>query len=197
MDDKWRNRIEQRIEALDFTKASLSRAAGKGQTFIRDLLAGSTPSVENLALVAEQLGVTVGYILDGEAPIFQTVHVIGQAEAAETWVPFGDGSAAKAGIELRLDGGEAVAIEIHGDMLAPAYRNRDIVIGAKSIGRNVDNLIGLDCIVMTEDGRRYIRILQRGRAPGTFSLRSIIVGKADIESVRVAWAAPVTWIKRS
>lgn len=185
------------MDAAGFNPKSLSLAAGHGETFIRDVLAGTSPSADKLLSVCEKLGVTVAYILEGEAPTFQRVHVIGNAAVGESWTPYAESGGAESDVEMRLDGGEAIAVEVQGDSMSPAYRDRDILIGAKSLGKNVDNLIGLDCIVMTEDGQRYIKILQRGAMRGTFNLRSLIPGKQDIEGVKVIWAAPVTWIKRS
>ena len=196
MDDLWRERLVRRMKELGFSAKTLSLAAGHGETFIRDLLAGSDPSVEKLSRVVEVLGVTIGYILDGEAPTFQKVHVIGQVETAESWAPFEPDPDQGGDVEIRVDGGEAIAVEVQGDAMSPAYRDKDILIGAKSIGRYVDNLIGLDCIVMTEDGRRYVKILQKGVARGTFNLRSLKPGKDDIVGVKVVWAAPIAWIKR-
>lgn len=196
MDDLWRERLIERMVALGFNRKTLSLASGHGETFVRDLLKGHSPTVDKLLSVCETLGVTVAYILDGEAPTFQRVHVIGQSASAENWAPFEEGGATLTDVELRLNGGEAIAVEIRGDFMSPAYRNGDVLIGAKSIGRNVDNLIGLDCIVMTENGHHYIKILQRGVARGTFTLRSLVPGRPDVEGVKVAWAAPITWIKR-
>lgn len=197
MDDMWRERLVQRMEECGFNRKTLSEAAGHGETYMRDLLAGSSPSVDKLRAVCKVLGVTVAYILDGEAPTFQRVRVIGNAATAETWASFAEGGAVDADVDLRLDGGEAIAVEVQGDAMLPVYRNRDVLIGAKSLGKNVDNLIGLDCIVMTEDGNRYIKVLQRGMARGTYNLRSLVPAKPDIEGVRIAWAAPITWIRRA
>jgi hypothetical protein len=195
MDQNARDRFKQCMESQDWKPGPLSKAAGHGETFVRDMLAGSDPTVEKLAALTRILGVTVAYILEGQAPEFQRIVVVGEATAGENWVPYESGKG-RADVELRIDGGEAVGVTIQGDALSPAYRDGDVLIGAKSLGKNVDNLIGLDCIVMTEDGRRYIRILQRGAKHGTFDLRSIIVSKRDVEGVRVAWAAPITWIRR-
>jgi transcriptional regulator with XRE-family HTH domain len=197
MAQKWRERLVRRMQELGFTRKSLSLAAGHGETYVRDLLKGSSPGVDKLRAICGKLGVTVAYILDGEAPTFQRVHVIGHAASAESWAPFEGGVASDADVDLRLDGGEAIAVEVQGDAMLPVYRNKDILIGAKSLGRNVDNLIGLDCIVMTEDGKRFIKVLHRGFARGTFNLRSLVPGKADIEGVKLVWAAPITWIRRA
>lgn len=197
MDEKWRERLVRCMIASGYNRKSLSKAAGRGETFVRDLLRGHSPTVDSLVDVCRVLGVTVAYILDGEAPTFQKVVVIGHAAVAESWTPFEEGGAANSDVELRMEGGEAIAVEVQGDAMLPAYRNRDVLIGAKSVGKNVDNMIGLDCIVETDDGRRYIKTLQRGVARGTYNLRSLVPGKPDIEAIKVAWVAPITWIRRS
>lgn len=196
MDDLWRDRLVARMEALGFTKASLSVAAGRGITFVRDLLAGTTPSIENLQSVCEVLGVTVSYIMTGEVPVFQSINVIGKSSFGEGWDALHN-SEKPDDVPMRTDGGEAIAIEVQGDSMRPFYRDRDVLIGAKSIGKHVDNLLGLDCIVMTEDGRRFIKALHRGSVRGTYTLRSLAHGKPDVDNVKLLWAAPITWIRRA
>lgn len=81
--------------------------------------------------------------------------------------------------------------------MAPVYREGDLLIGAKRTGKSADNLLGLDCIVVTEDGERYVKFLARGTARGAFNLRSYNPAHKDIENVRLSWAAPILWVKRS
>ena len=89
-----------------------------------------------------------------------------------------------------------ITIEIRGDSMSPVYRSGDKLICRRHL-RAFDNLIGLDCAVLTEDGQGYVKILRRGTRPNRYNLKSYNVAQEDIENVKLAWAAPVVWIKRS
>lgn len=132
-------------------------------------------------------------LYDGEALVFQRIPVIGAVAAGEGWEPFDDELGE---IELKMDG-EAVALEVRGDSMFPVYRNGDLLIGTKRAGPRADNLVGLDCIVMTDDGKRYVKFLSRGSMSGRFHLRSYNPAHRDVENVKIAWAAPIVWVKRS
>jgi hypothetical protein len=52
-----------------------------------------------------------------------------------------------------------------------------------------------DCVVKTDQGEGFVKKLVNGSNPGTFTL--ISYNAAPIENVRLIWAAPVIWVKRS
>lgn len=80
--------------------------------------------------------------------------------------------------------------------MVPVYRSGDILVGVKHAGRTAHNLIGLDCIVETDTGERYVKFLSKSTQKGRFNLRSYNPANRDIEDVRIAWVAPVMFIKR-
>jgi len=173
----------------------LSRLAGRGETFVRDVLDyEKDPRLSNVIALADALGVSVGQLIVGDQPDFQSIPIIGRVAAGEGWNAVNDRLGE---IELRVEGGEPVALEVSGDSMKPVYRNGDLLIGAKRAGTTADNLIGLDCIVLTEDGDKYVKFLARGSVRGRFHLRSYNPAQKDVENVKLAWAAPIIWVRRT
>ncbi len=60
----WKERIQEAITQRGLDMKKLSRMAGKGDTFVRDLLLRDrTPSIDNLTAIARALGLTLGYLV--------------------------------------------------------------------------------------------------------------------------------------
>jgi hypothetical protein len=49
---------------------------------------------------------------------------------------------------------------------------------------------------LREQGDRYVKVLHKKPLRNHYNLRSFNVTNKDIEAVRLAWAAPIEWIKR-
>lgn len=172
----------------------LSLAAGLSETKVRDVIRrGHSPSVESFLAICEAAKVDPNYILFGDEPPRVEVPVVGIASAGEGWTPIINESEH---IEFALSNEDMITIEIRGDSMSPVYRSGDKLICRRHL-RAFDNLIGLDCAVLTEDGQGYVKILRRGTRPNRYNLKSYNVAQEDIENVKLAWAAPVVWIKRS
>ena len=177
----------------------LSLSAGLGETAVRDILERRTnPRLDTLLAVCGVLGLTIAELVEGDVSVYQKVPLIGCISAGEGWLPFDDErDTVSDTIELRVDGGEPVGLEVRGDSMSPVYRNGDLLIGSKQSGPRADNLVGLDCIVLTDRNERYVKFLAKGDAPGKFHLRSYNPAHKDIPNVRLQWAAPIVWVKRS
>lgn len=191
----WRKTIVHLMRERGLNMKQLSRLAGRGETFVRDVLDYEKyPRLSNVIALADALGVSVGQLIVGDQPDFQSIPIIGRVAAGEGWNAVNDRLGE---IELRVEGGEPVALEVSGDSMKPVYRNGDLLIGAKRAGTTADNLIGLDCIVLTEDGDKYVKFLARGSVRGKFHLRSYNPAQKDVENVKLAWAAPIIWVRRT
>lgn len=195
MADKWRERLRERMVAQGFNPTTLARAASLGQTSVRDILDGmsGSPRLETLEKIAAALGVSLISIYVGNLADPQNVAIIGRIRDADSWL---DADSSKWSVQLRTDGEETVGIEVDGPLMAPLYRDGDVLIGTRVAGSHADNLVGQDCIIKTTDGRRYVRFLQRGSRPGHFNLRSANAAVPDVENVKLEWVAPIEWIRR-
>ncbi|MES0034744.1 helix-turn-helix domain-containing protein [Mesorhizobium sp. M0046] len=66
MVEDWRNRIVRLLDEQQMTMKEASRRAGRGETFVRDILKrGQEPSASNLEGLARVLKVSAAEILDG------------------------------------------------------------------------------------------------------------------------------------
>lgn len=193
MVDGWRKRLRDAVIARGLDPKDVSRRAGRGPTFLRDVIDyGIDPSVEKLMSVLNVLNMTMGELIDGLENPPQRIPIIGVSEAGECWTP----SPSAGETEMALTDGEPIAVEVRGDSMAPVYRDGDLIIGAKRSGAAADNLIGQDCIIETREGQRYIKFLLRGSPKGRYTLRAYNPTTPDIENVRLAWVAPILWVRR-
>lgn len=183
------------MEEAGFSMKRLSLKAGRGESFVRDLVnRDRTPSIENLKAIADALGVSPNWLLSGDDQLRLKVPVVGFASAGEGWTPFDD--AQLGAVEFELDAPEYIAIEVRGDSMSPVFRDGDTLFCRRRLGAHVDNYIGLECVLRTSNAEHFVKILTRGGKPGTFNLRSYNPHFRDIEDVTLEWAAPIVWIKR-
>lgn len=192
----WRDRIKGLIKERELSMKSLSLKAGLSESAVRDAVTrGRDPSIDNFVKIAEALGVSPVWLLQGDERFRLKVPTIGVATIHETWQakPL---KAASAQFDIDVAGSDVIAIRIEGDAMSPVYRDGDELLCERRTGAFVDNLVGTDCVVETEDGRRFIKVIARGSKPGCFNLRSFNPMIKDVENVRIAWAAPIVMIKR-
>lgn len=81
-----------------------------------------------------------------------------------------------------------VALAIRGNSLGPAF-NGGYVFYSKQPQTDIDSLIGELCVVRTTTGATYIKTIEPGDAPQTYSL--IAINGQPLESVALEWAVPV------
>jgi phage repressor protein C with HTH and peptisase S24 domain len=138
--------------------------------------------------------VTSSYLLEGEAAVAQAIKVLGSTADKEAWAP-PTKNGKRDDVLMHVEG-EPVGVLVSDDSMAPAYRRGDLLIGVRQAPSSSDNIIGVDCIVMTEDGQGLIKFLARGDARGRFNLRSYNPATGDLKNVRLSWIAPISWVKR-
>ncbi|MDI7862565.1 XRE family transcriptional regulator [Rhizobiaceae bacterium n13] len=94
MSEHWKERIRAAIEAKGLSMKAVSLQAGKGETFVRDMLERDrAPSIDNFAAVAKALNMSVSELLDDAQPAvhepgLRRVVVAAHVQAghfAETW----------------------------------------------------------------------------------------------------------------
>ncbi|MEP9397950.1 S24 family peptidase [Mesorhizobium sp. KR2-14] len=140
-------RLAQRLKETGKTAAAVSRAAGRGQDFIRDFMIGRKRrmNADDMARIARELGVTVPYLLGEEveaivdsealaaaapeAPAGKGVPIYGRAAGSyhgalhiepqiTDWAPCPPGVA-----NVR----DAYALWVVNDSMVPRFRHGDIV----------------------------------------------------------------------
>lgn len=90
----WRKRLEKAIKDSGLSMKEVSLAAGKGETFVRDLIERDRiPSIENFLAIARVVGKPVSYLVGensetAKEPGLRRVDVVAHVQAghfAETW----------------------------------------------------------------------------------------------------------------
>lgn len=89
---------------------------------------------------------------------------------------------------------QAIGFRIAGTALQPRYDPGDIVVCDRT-GDSPRNLIGREAVVITSQGRGYLRIVRKVMRSGLVDLQS--VDGHVTRAVHVAWSAAVTSVVRS
>jgi phage repressor protein C with HTH and peptisase S24 domain len=150
-----------------------SEIYGLGYEAVKKLLSGERELNDNQARkIADHHRVSAGWLLFGEGTPdgAGTVQLIGSIGAGQQVFPFPEDSSHRT-IEADFGGTEAYAFEVDGESMLPLARPRDIVFFGPE-RRDLDNLIGEECIVTLQDDRRFFKVLERGSAAGVFDLVS-------------------------
>ncbi len=89
------------------------------------------------------------------------------------------------------DGG--FAVRVRGNSMAPRFKEGELIGYSRERGLNPDRCYGTECVVQTADGRKLVKLLERGSRPGVFTLVSINASVPIEHDVELDWIAPVIW----
>jgi DNA-binding XRE family transcriptional regulator len=93
-----------------------------------------------------------------------------------------------------------VVYKVDDEGMHPQYKETDHVAGKKRFGKDIQLIIGQDCIVETERGEILLRNIREGMELDTYTLvcnnPSISKRKSIILNVRLDYAAPVIWHRK-
>lgn len=182
-------RIKERLKRLMDEKGikakPLSKRAGKGETFVRDLFDGADVKVGNLHSLARALDVSlVDIIGNGQVTLAGRVGAGGEVIFEEV----------NDGLVPRPPGmpGEIEALEVSGTSMLPRYSSGDVVYISRGHDGVAADDIGEYCAVRLTTGETYVKQLAYGSKPGFFTLRSL--NAEDIVDVELEWATPVIFV---
>ncbi|MEN0087611.1 MAG: S24 family peptidase [Pseudomonadota bacterium] len=189
MADDWKTRITEGLEQRRLNMKQASLAAGKGETFVRDMLKRDrVPSVENLEAVARVIGVGLEELWYGEkrptVPVRYRVGAGSEVFAEDVVLERVEAPAgAPFGVEAAL---------VVGDSMWPAYKDSDLIFFIPGQYEIID-LIGREVIAELETGQTYVKVLQAG-TNGLWTLLSF--NSPPITDVAIRSIAPVRWIEK-
>jgi phage repressor protein C with HTH and peptisase S24 domain len=83
---------------------------------------------------------------------------------------------------------DTIALEIRGNSLGPAFNGGYVFYSEQPHG-DIAQVVGDLCVVRTSDGATYVKTVEPGATPETFTLISI--QGEPIENVALEWAVPV------
>lgn len=156
------------------------------------------PRGDVLDKLADALGIQRLWLKEGIGPELAGYPLVGSMSAGERFLPIDDHEQG-AGLDfvsLDLDAADPIAIQVRGRSMLPVYRDGDTLFCSRQRGLDIGRCIGADCIVMTEDGEGYLKVLKAGSKSGLYTLESYNRAFEDIVDVRLLWVAPVQIIKR-
>jgi phage repressor protein C with HTH and peptisase S24 domain len=88
------------------------------------------------------------------------------------------------------------AVVVRGHSMLPAFRDGDVLFFRED-HIPIDQLIGRDCIILTEDKERaYVKRIMKGSKKGHYTLLSYAPGIDPLPDVKVLKAWPIEWIRR-
>jgi repressor LexA len=84
---------------------------------------------------------------------------------------------------------DMIGFVIDGDSMYPKYEPGDVIVVYKEQLLDVPAYIGQLAVILTEDGRRYLKKLFSGTRPGLYRLESF--NAAPIHDVSVSWVGQI------
>lgn len=178
---------------LGINRTDLARRAGLGRTAVRDILErGATPSIENFRKLAAALNMTVAELYSGVQDATPILNITGISDGVRVL----DAPESAKNKTIDIFDPSIVWVKVSDNELYPYFRSGDVIGGPRTISIAVDNLLGLECIVETDDGARHIRTLTRGNKLNRYHLRGLRPDQGEIPDAKVLWAAPIKFIIR-
>lgn len=202
MTDTLIARLKEEMEKQGFNYKSLSRAAGLGETNVRDIVTrrAINPRRDTLQKIAAQLGKPLGYFLGEEAPA--TVKVVGEitpdrelsARVTQHVSEPGNESVEWVETPPELGHRDLVALRVKGNALYPFMPDGTLIYYSETTTQPpFDAHLDALCIVKTKKGPAVIRKLRRGEMFDTYHLEDFFGDK--LQNVEVEWCARITFIK--
>ena len=95
----------------------------------------------------------------------------------------------------------AIHYQISDDSMSPFYEENDVVAGIKKTGKQIDDLVGSNCIVQLATGQLLCRRLRKGKTQHSYHLACLNVETSveapNITDVELLSAARVIWHRKN
>lgn len=187
--DKVRETIARLMARDGIKRKPLAKAAGLGETAIRDIFDDKRNDVRvgTLFKIADYFGVTIDEISGrNDVPLLGKVGAGGMIAFDE------DGERGFVARPPLAGGDRLIALEVCGDSMLPKHENGDVIYVRRDHDGILPHYLGQYCAVALVDGGVYLKVLSAGSKPSRYTLRSL--NAADMENVEVLWASPVLFV---
>lgn len=180
--------LKRQMEMKNIKRKPLAKAAGLGETAIRDIFDENRNDVRASTLVklADFFAIPVDE-LAGREP----VPLVGKIGAGGT-VIFEELDDPPIVPRPPVGTGRMIALQVQGDSMLPKYESGDIIYITRDHEGVLPAYLGKYCAVRLADGSTFLKMLTVGTEPGRYTLRSL--NAADMENVEVEWATPVRFV---
>lgn len=172
--------IERALERTGKSKGGLARAMGVRPGAVSEILSGIR------LIKASELDPIMEYLGLNSVPIMGRVGAGAVIEPEYEQVPpEGLGE-----VELPFPiSGETIAFEVSGDYMLPKYENGDVIVVYREQRHPLTNFYGEEAVVRLKTGQRYLKTVERGKAPNTVNLTSF--NAKPINGVKLEWIGEI------
>jgi repressor LexA len=172
--------IERALERTGKSKGGLARAMGVRPGAVSEILSGIR------LIKASELDPIMEYLGLNAVPIMGRVGAGAVIEPEYEQVPpEGLGE-----VDLPFPiSGETIAFEVSGDSMLPKYENGDVIVVYREQRHPVTNFYGEEAVVRLKTGQRYLKTVERGKAPNTVNLTSF--NAKPINGVKLEWIGEI------
>lgn len=179
-------RIKAARKAQGLTQAQLAAQIGCAQADVYRIESGEVSHSKYLAQI-----LTILHIAENERA---TIPVVGYVGAGSEVLAIDDHAKGDGIDEIEAPPGmlNGIALIVRGNSMEPKYDDGEVIYIEKTL-YSLDALIGEICYIQLSDGRCYLKRLQHGSRPGTFTL--ISYNAPAILDVVVERAYPIAFTK--
>jgi repressor LexA len=172
--------IERGLEKTGKSKGGLAAAMGVRPGAVSEILAGIR------LIKASEISPIMEYLELNAVPIMGRVGAGATIEPEYEQVPpegLGD-------VELPFPiDEEIIAFEVAGDSMLPKYENGDIILVYREQRHPLSNFYGEEAAVRLKTGERYLKTIERGKAPTLVNLTSF--NAKPINGVKLEWIGEI------
>jgi repressor LexA len=172
--------IERGLEKTGKSKGGLAAAMGVRPGAVSEILAGIR------LIKASEISPIMEYLALNSVPIMGRVGAGATIEPEYEQVPpegLGD-------VELPFPiDEEIIAFEVAGDSMLPKYENGDIILVYREQRHPLSNFYGEEAAVRLKSGERYLKTIERGKAPTLVNLTSF--NAKPINGVKLEWIGEI------
>jgi transcriptional regulator with XRE-family HTH domain len=178
--------MRQHNDGKGIGRKPLAKAAGLGETAIRDIMEGGRDvRMSTLVKLAEFFDTTVDELA-------RPVELGGKIGAGGS-ILFGDPDETKTVERPPLALGRMMALQVVGDSMFPRYDEGAVVYIRRDHEGVLPDYLGKECAVHLVDGGTFLKVLEEGTEPGKYNLRSH--NAPLMRNVEVVWASPVLFVR--
>jgi repressor LexA len=172
--------IERGLEKTGKSKGGLAAAMGVRPGAVSEILAGIR------LIKASEISPIMEYLELNSVPIMGRVGAGATIEPEYEQVP--PEGLGEVELPFPIDA-EIIAFEVSGDSMLPKYENGDIILVYREQRHPLSNFYGEEAAVRLKTGERYLKTIERGKAPTLVNLTSF--NAKPINGVKLDWIGEI------